>query len=174
MIKFHPSLFLNQIDQINENKVIMKMSKEEELIKILQSKQEELSKLNEEKEHLESLTEDAERIINEQLPDEFTEDEIPDEILEYSPDGQYAYPKYGIIVCPVCDRRFQGIKSFSKHWQETHEQKYGTYEHYPSYSEKKSEEEIPKEELKKDLTPLTPEQAIEKWIALKKTKRRKE
>lgn len=158
------------------------MSKEEELIKILQSKQEELSQVNEELSTLEEKTEDAERIIEEQRERELPEEIEDTEALEHFLQGQYPYAygqykKDGKVICPVCKEEFKIFEEFVNHWQSKHLDEYGAYkpQEKPQYAEKPQEktsaESEKKEEPKKELTP---QEAIEKWLALKRTKRRKE
>lgn len=175
----------------------------QELLKAIESKKEELNALDEQElgalheqeEYMESLSSDAQRILDEQkfadLPDEITDDSLPEEqmtIEDLDVYDKYAYPKSKLpIVCPVDGEKFNSVKEFIVHWDSTHIEKYGVYKvgAYPKAkpyenpskdSEEMQEDEI-KEEPKEDpktepKKPLTIREATELWMQ-KKTRRTK-
>jgi hypothetical protein len=153
----------------------MKMSKEEELIKVLQSKQEQLNAVNEQLSTLKEKTEDAQRIIEEQRERELPEEIEDTEALEHFLQSQYPYAygeykKYGKVVCSICKEEFKDFQEFVNHWETKHLDEYGAYkpQEQPQYAEKPQEES--KIESKKELTP---QEATRLWLESKKTKRRK-
>ena len=138
---------------------------EQELVKILMQKQDELSKLNDQKEHLESLNEDAERIIEEQRERELPEEIEDTEALEHFlgsqyPDAYQQYKKYGKVVCPICKEEFKNFEDFVNHWQSKHLDKYGAYQ---------PQQKTSLEEAKKELTK---EESLKLFFERKRTKRK--